>query len=131
MAHNATRSTACKNAMLDAETALLAGGSLLLYTGLQPAGPGVAVTTQVLVVTLTFSSPAFGAASAGVATANAITSGTAVAAGTVTWFRCLSSAGVAVTDGTVGTSGCDATVPDAAITVGQVVPCSLFTLTHS
>ncbi len=131
MALNPTRSTACKNAMLDAETALLAGGSLLLYTGAQPAGPGVAVGAQTLLCTLTFSSPAFAAASAGVAAANAITSGTAVAAGTVTWFRCLSAAGVAVTDGTVGTAACDAIVPDAAIALGQVVPCSAFTLTHS
>ena len=131
MANNATRSTACKNAMLDAEAALLAGGTLLLYTGSQPAGPGVAVGVQTLLCTLTFGSPAFAAAAAGVATANAITSGTAVAAGTVAWFRCLSAAGIAVTDGTVGTASCDAIVADTAITVGQVVPCSLFTLTHS
>jgi hypothetical protein len=131
MANNVTRSTACKNAMLDAQSALLAGGSLNLYTGAQPAGPGVAITSQVLVVTLQFSSPAFAAASAGVAVANAIASGTAVAAGTVTWFRCLSASGVAVTDGTVGTSGCDATIPDTAIALGATVPCSAFTLTHS
>lgn len=131
MSHNATRSTAAKNAMLDALAPLLNGGTIEIYTGSQPAGPGTAVGAQTLLVVLTFSATAFASASSGTATAAAITSGVAVADGTAAWFRCKSSGGTAVTDGTVGTSGCDLNIPTTSIVTSATVSCSSFVLTHS
>lgn len=128
MANNTIVSTAERNAMLDAATALLNGGSLELYDGAQPAGPGTAVTTQVLGATLTLNATAFGAAAAGVATANAITSGVAGNGITPTWARLKSSGGTAHIDCSVGTSGCDITL--GAFTAGTTVGISALTITH-
>jgi hypothetical protein len=116
------------NAMLDV---LNTGGYLELYdstgTG-QPATPNVAVTTQVLLATCNLSATAFGAASGGTKTANAITSGTGLAAGTATWARAYTSGAVAVIDGSVGTSGCDFTMADTSVTIGAVVPATAWTV---
>ncbi len=133
MAANLIISTAARNAAMDAVTALLnsgGAGSLLIYDGTQPANPGTAITSQNLLVTLTFNSTAFGVSSAGVATANPITSGTAGATGTPTWARLKSGAGTAVIDCTVGTSGTDIVLASGAINSGNVVSISSFTLTH-
>jgi len=64
--------TAVRNAMLDAATALLGGGTLQLQT-----------SANAPVATLTLSNPAFAAASNGSATAYEITSDTNAAGGTV------------------------------------------------
>lgn len=133
MANNILISTAARNAAMDAVTALLnvgGAGTLKIYDGAQPAGPGTAVGSQVLLVTLTFSVDAFGDATGGVSTAAAITSGTAVATGTAAWMRLASGGGTAVIDGTVGTSGTDLILGTATINSGNVVAISSFTLTH-
>lgn len=105
MAANSQYSVGSNNAALDARTARLAGGYLRIYSGTQPAGPSVAVTTQTLLAEHRFGSPAFGAAAASVATATAIASVTAQATGTATWFRALQADGVtAEMDGNAGTS---------------------------
>ena len=89
----------------------------------------VAVTTQVLLATLTFGATAFGAAASGVKTANSITGGTAVATGTATWFRCYKTGGsVAVLDGSAGTSGTDMILATASIVTGISVTCSAMTI---
>jgi hypothetical protein len=63
-------------------------GLLRIYSGTQPTDANTAIGAQTLLVTLTFSNPAFGSANAsGVATASAITSGTAVATGTASFAR--------------------------------------------
>ncbi len=133
MANNLIISTAARNAALDAVTALLntgGAGTLKVYDGSQPAGPGTAITTQNLLVTLTFSATAFAASSSGTATANAITSGTAVFTATATWARIASGAGTAVFDCTVGSSGTDIVLSTASINSGNTVSISSFTLTH-
>ena len=116
------------NAALDTP---LASGFLDIYdstgTG-QPATPDVAVTTQVKLAHLPLSATAFGAASAGVKTANAVTSGTGLAVGTATWFRLTEAGGTAVLDGSVGTSGTDCVLNDVAITVGGTVPITSLTV---
>ena len=116
------------NAMLDV---LNSGGYIELYdstgTG-QPATPNVAVTTQVLLGTCNLSATAFGAASGGTKTANAITSGTGLAAGTATWARAYTSGAVAVIDGSVGVSGCDFTMADPSVTIGAVIPATAWTV---
>lgn len=133
MAKNATWSTAARNAAANAKAALLNTGYLRFYDGTQPAGPGTAITTQVLLAELRFSATAFASAVNGVATANAITSDSdADATGTVTWYRALASDGTtAVHDGSVGTSSANAIVATTSIVQHAIVDCSAFTITDA
>jgi hypothetical protein len=104
MALNTTITNAAASAAADAMCALVNSGYLDLYSGTQPATADTAISGQVKLARLTFSSTAFGSASNGVATANAITDdGDADATGTAAWFRACNSGGTAVFDGTVGT----------------------------
>lgn len=128
-------STAARNAACDAIVDLLDGGAsfgkIRIYDGTQPAGPGTAISSQVLLAEFTLEDPAFGSASTGVATLDAtpILSTTGVAAGTATWFRALDSNNLAVLDGSAGTSGVDLTLNTATISVGVTVECSAGTIT--
>lgn len=130
MANNTIVSTAERNAMLDAFTALLNSGTVEIYTGAQPAGPGTAITTQTLLATLTLSATAFAAASGGSATANTITPGVAGATGTAAWARWKSSGGTPEMDCSVGASGADLNLPTTSIVTGVTVGISSYTLTH-
>lgn len=108
------------------------GGFMDIYdstgTG-QPATPDAAVTTQVKLASLPLSATAFGAAASGIKTANAITNGTGLAAGTATWFRVYKSDhATAVIDGSAGTASTDLVLNDAAITVGGTVQVTSYTV---
>lgn len=134
MAQNTIISTAARTAMADALVDLLDAGSgagtVKIYTGTQPAGPGTAIGAQVLLGTLTCSDPAFGAAASGVATASAITSDTtADNTGTATWFRAADSNGTAVWDGTCGTSDADMILDSVSIIAGGTIAVSSWTIT--
>lgn len=130
MAANLRLSNTAANAGTDAICANCNSGYLRIYDGSQPATANTAITTQTLIAELRFSATAFGAASLGVATANAITSGTASAAGTATWFRTFKSDGTtAVFDGTVGTATANLVVSAVAIALGESVGCSSLTYT--
>ena len=133
MALNPKRSNAAVSAAADAVTALLNSGKLRIYDGSQPATANTAITTQNLLAELTFNSTAFGAASNGVATANAITSDTSAdATGTATWFRALKSDGTTpVFDGSVGTSSADLVLNSVAISSGAQVSITSFTSTEN
>lgn len=97
-------SNAGANAEIDALTALLDGGTLEIYDGSQPSSPDDAPTSQVLLATLTFGTPAFGSGIGGVATANPLTSELdAPATGLASWYRMKKSNGDPVADGSVGT----------------------------
>jgi len=86
------RNAAC-DAIVDLIDAGAGAGTLKIRTGSQPANPQTAATGTLL-ATLTFSDPAFGAASTGVATASAITSDTNVDnSGTAGWARVYDSDG--------------------------------------
>ena len=116
------------NAALDTP---LNGGFMDIYdstgTG-QPATPDVAVTTQVKLAHLPLNATAYGAASSGVKTANAITNGTGLAVGTATWARLYKSDdATAVLDCSVGISGTDIILNDVAITIGGTVSVTSFT----
>ena len=132
----ATRiSVAAQNASVNALTALLnvasAAGHVKIYTGTQPASVATAATGTLL-STLTLSVTAFGSASNGTATANAITSDTnAAASGTAGWFRAFDSAGTAVIDGSVTATGGggDMTLNSTSIVAGGTVACSSWTIT--
>lgn len=131
MANNFKIANASANAEVDALTALLDGGTLKIYTGTQPTDADTAIGAQVLLATLTFGSPAFAAGSSGVATANAITQdSSADATGTAAWFRCLTSGGAKVCDGSVGTSGADCNLNSIAISAGAIVSVTAMTITQ-
>jgi len=133
MALNPKRSNVAVSAAADAVCPLLNNGYLRLYDGTQPATADTAVTTQTKLAELRWNATAFGAASNGVATANAITSdASAAATGTATWFRALKSDGTTVVfDGSVGTSGCDLNLNSAAISAGAQVSVTAFTYTEN
>jgi hypothetical protein len=113
--------------------ALVNGGTLKIYTvgsGV-PATAATAITDQVLLATLTLSGTAFGAASNGVATANAITGDTtADATGTASFFRLLTSGGSSRIQGLCGTSASDLNLNSVAISAGAAVDVTSLTLTE-
>ena len=132
MANNLKFSASLSNARLDAITTAIGGSGLLnIYDGSQPAGPGTAVSTQTLLAQLTLNATFAASASAGVLTANAITSdSSANATGTAAWFRIFKSDGTtAVVDGTVGTSGCDLNLNTVSIVSGASVAVTSLTIT--
>jgi hypothetical protein len=111
---------------------LFNSGFIDILDGTQPATGDTAITTQAVLVSLTFGSTAFGSTTAGVMTANSITSGTAGATGTASWFRCYKSDHTtALMDGSVGTSSANLILPTTTINSGQTVSCSSFTHTIS
>jgi hypothetical protein len=76
---------------------------------------------DVEVATCTFSDPAFGAATGGVATANAITSDTNATGGTIAKAVFQDSDATAVVNCAVGTSGSDINMSSVAIGAGDTV----------
>ena len=127
-----TVSTAAGNAQLDATLGLLdagaAAGTIEVRTGSRPASPDSAATGTLL-VSFTLSDPAFAAAASKSASLNTVASATAVATGTAGYFRALDSNGVAVADGTVGTSGADLNLNTTSITSGGSVSITSGTVT--
>ena len=102
-------------------------GRIRIYDGTQPADVDTPITSQVLLAELQLSNPAFGAAvdnnPGALALGNAISDDTfANASGTASWFRCLTKSGIAVIDGSIGsTSSFDMIVDSLSIVVGQTV----------
>lgn len=131
MAHNIKLAAATANAIADAVAALCNGGTLKIYDGAQPADAATAVTTQTLLATCTFASPAFASAIAGVATANSIAQdASADASGTAAWFRVLSSAAAVVLDGSAGVGvAFDLNLVSATVVAGAAFPVDSMTLT--
>lgn len=135
MASNLKYSVALKNAQQDAITAKLGASALLLiYSGSQPASPDTAVTSQVLLATLTCNATFAPAASSAAITMNSITSGTGTAGaagGTnATWFRLATSGSTPHVDGTIGLSGCDLNLNGISIATGQTVSVTGGTFTN-
>lgn len=131
MALNPKLSNVGANAEADAVCALANSGKLRIYDGTQAATADTAIGAQVLLAELTFGNPAFGAAVAGVATANAITQdASADNTGTATWFRVLQSNGTTVLfDGSAGTSGANLNLNSVAISAGAAVQVTALTFT--
>lgn len=126
----ATRaSILARNAALNAMAPRLNSGKVRIYTGAQPATPETAASGTLL-VELTLNATAFGAAAAGVLTANAITSGVAVATGTAGWFRLFQSDGTtAEHDGVCGVGSGELQMATLTIVAAAVISCSALTLT--
>jgi hypothetical protein len=135
----ATRiSNAAAIAACDAIVDLIDGGAgaglLRIYDGTQPTDPDTAIGAQNLLAELTLSDPAFGAAAdaapGGRATASSITTdASANATGTASWFRVVTSAGTAIIDGSVGTSGADLNLNTTSIVLGASVAVTSWTFT--
>src|SRR3990167_2236470 len=117
MALNLKLSNFAVNNEADSIAAQFNTGYLRIYDGAQAADADTAVGAQVLLAELRFNATAFGAAVAGVLTANAITSdASANATGTAAWYRALKSDGTTVLcDGSVGTSGANCNLNSTAI----------------
>ena len=123
MALNPHVSTVSRDLGLDAAFDVLNGGGFLrVYDGTQPTNADTALSSQVKLVELPLSSTAFSAASAGVKTANAITSANAIASSTATWATLVKSDGTTrVLDMSVGTTGADLNFNSVAISSGALI----------
>lgn len=119
-------SSAVATSVADVLTAAVNGGSgagtLKVYTGSKPATVATGVTGTLL-ATFTLEDPNAAGAVAGVSTWDMTPAISAVvaASGTAGYFRVADSAGVAVMDGTVGTSGADLNFSAVAWTSGGTV----------
>lgn len=117
-----------KAAALNAQLALLNGGSLKIYSGSEPATTATALTSQTLLAECPLSATAFATTSTATATANAITSDAANASGTATFYRAYDSSDVCRRQGSAGESGTDLILDDAAIVTGGTVTISGWTV---
>ena len=121
-------STTLRNARADAITSAAGASALLkIYDGTRPATGGATTT---LLATLTCNATFAGAASTGVLTLNSISSATAVASSTATWFRLTTSGGTFVMDGNVSTSGSDLNLHTVTIVSGGTVSVTSATFTE-
>lgn len=119
---NLRYATATRNAMMDAVRSALAGGSIKVYDGTQPANANAALSGNTLLATLTLASPAGSASSSGTFTFGTITSGTAVATGTASFARVFQSDGTTVVcDMDVGTSAATFILNTTSIVSGGTV----------
>lgn len=123
--------SAAADAVVDLIDAGAGAGTIKIYDGTIPTNANTAIGSQVLLATLTFSDPAFGAASNGVATASAITSdSSADATGTASWARIADSNGNTIMDVTVGTSGEDINFNTVSFVSGATIAISSLTYTQ-
>lgn len=97
-------SYAAANAQAAALAALAAGGSMVIYSGSQPATPETSIGASVALATFVLGSPSFGAPVSGQLTLTTPAPVTIAATGVATWFRVLGADGVsALFDGNIGT----------------------------
>ena len=122
-----------RNELLDALTNECNSGKLRIYSGTRPTNADTALSGNTLLAELTMNATSAGAASAGVWTANAITSdSSADSTGTATFARLFQSDGTtAVVDMSVGTSGTEVIINTTSIVSAAVVSCSSFTITFA
>lgn len=116
-----TLSTTARNAACDAIVdAVDSSGNLVLYT-----------SGDVEVATLPLSATAFGAASAGVATANSITDDSNATGGSLTggYHAFETSGGSEIWRGTVGTSGAELNLSTLTIGASDTVSVTSYTVT--
>lgn len=122
MALNTQLSDDAANAGCNAITAKVSGGSVKLYTGVQPAN-GNAPVTGTLLVTLPLNTPAYNAAVAGTAALNTTTpvQAVAVANGTAGYAVFCDSGGNVKWMGSVGTSGCNVNIGSVTVASGVTI----------
>ena len=121
-----TLTASARNAACDAIVDLVDGGSS------DSTGDLVLMTAgDVEVATLAFSNPAFGASSAGVATASALSNDTSATGGTATKCKVVDRDNVTVWEGTVGITGSgeDVELASNIIGAGDIVAVTSCTFT--
>jgi hypothetical protein len=120
--------TSLRNNRLDEITAAIGSNGLLrIYSGTRPATGG-AETTQL--AELALSATAAPAASGGQLTFSTISDDTSAdATGTATWARLCTSAGAAVVDMDVGTSGSDINFDSVSFVAGGTVSVTSLVIT--
>jgi len=119
-----THATAVRNTLADAiNTAANAGAGAAKLV--------IMTSADVEVATLTMSDPAFGAATSGSITANAIADDTNATGGTAALFKVTDSTGAEVYRGTVGTSGADLNLSSVTIGAGDTVSVTSLVYTAS
>ena len=103
-----------------------------ICSGAQPASPDTGTPTVLCTIDLT--TPVFAGATTGTgiyisaADNMATVTGTAAATGTATYFRAKNKSGVAKIDGSVGTATADMIIDNAAISSGQAVKLTSWTI---
>ena len=107
-----------RNAACDAIAALHNSGTLEFQT-----------SGGVEVATIGFAATAFGAAVAGVATANTLTPDSDATGGTTTQFVTKTSADAVILTGSVDTSAADIIIDNTAVSAGVTVDLTSFTIT--
>ena len=120
--------SACRNGMIDSVAVRCNTGYLRFYSGTRPTDANTALSGNTLLAELRFGATAFAAASAGSATANAITQdSSADATGTATFARVFESDGTTVVgDISVGTSGQECNLVTTSLVAGQPVQVTSF-----
>jgi hypothetical protein len=115
--------------MVDTLCSLADGGSVSIYAGTCPVTPETDAGSAAL-ATLSLSSPAFGSAVGGVATAEAITDATnAPGEGDAGWFRVFAADDTPLWDGTIGIAGADLNLNTLSVEAGDTVRITAFTVT--
>jgi len=130
-------STAARNAAVNSVVSLIDGGAsdpgvINIYDGTMPATPATAVSTQVLLATLTFSDPSFltGSTANGAVAADEITPDSdAAATGTATWARILDGDDAVVMDVDVGLSDATLILNTTSVVAGGTVSIASATFT--
>ena len=97
-----------------------------MYDGTRPATGGAATT---LLGTFTCGTPFSGAAAAGVLSPTLPAATTGSAAGTATWARITTSAGVFVADYSLGTSGTEIVINTTTISIGLTLSITAWSVT--
>src|SRR3954469_14305874 len=93
---NLRYATTPRNSMMDQIRTALAGGSIKIYSGTQPANANTALSGNTLLATLTLASPAGPASPGGTFTFGTITGATAAASAPASFARVFQSDGTAV-----------------------------------
>src|SRR5690242_4343546 len=120
-------SEASGNAALAAILAEHNSGTLVVYSGTQPANPQTALSGNTVLVTGTYAATAFGSQSVSGGFTQASASFTAAsyapaATGTAAWARAYKSDGTtAIADYTVGTTGTDIIIGNTSVQTGTNV----------
>ena len=119
-----------RNTMLDTlTTAAGASSTVKIYSGSVPANADAALGGATLLVSLPCSATVAPAASAGVWTANAITTTNATAGGTAAFYRWIATDGTTVlAQGSCGTSGADMNLVSTTIANTQPVQVTSWTI---
>lgn len=120
-----TLTTTARNAAADAVVDLLDGG-----TGDASGDIAFATSGAAVLCTCPLSNPAFGAAAAGVATANAVTTGTVATAGTVALALFRNRANTEIFRCAVATSGSDINLSSVSVAVNDTIAISSLTYTQ-